>query len=345
MDERARVRPAARAARRGVNGSHPMRAIRVHRTGGPEELTLEQVAHPRPGPGQASVRVAFAGVNFIDVYHRSGLYPMALPLTLGSEAAGVVDAVGEGVAEVRVGDRVAYAMQVGSYAEHALVEAWKLVPVPAEVPFEQAAAVMLQGLTAHYLSHSAFPLGAGHVALVHAAAGGVGLLLIQVAKRLGARVIGTVSTPEKAELARAAGADEVVLYTKANFKDAARAFTDDKGVDVVYDSVGRTTFMDSLDALKRRGTMVLFGQSSGFAPPLDLGLLQSKGSLFVTRPTLAHYMADRAELLGRAADLFGWIGTGELSIRIDRIVPLANAAEAHRLLEGRATAGKVLLAC
>ncbi|MSR35707.1 MAG: quinone oxidoreductase [Gemmatimonadetes bacterium] len=322
-----------------------MRAIRVHRTGGPEELTVEQVAVPEPGPGQARVRVAFAGVNFIDVYHRTGLYPMQLPLTPGSEAAGVVAAVGEGVSEVSVGDRVAYAMHPGSYAEHAVVDAWKLVPVPSGVELDVAAAVMLQGLTAHYLTHSTFPLRSGHVALVHAAAGGVGLLLCQVAKRLGARVLGTVSTEAKAALARAAGAEEVVLYTTESFKEAARRLTGGKGVDVVYDSVGRTTFEGSLDSLRPRGMLALFGQSSGPVPPFDPAILNRKGSLFLTRPGLAHYTADRAELLGRARDLFAWMAAGELSVRIDRVLPLERAAEAHRLLESRATAGKVLLAC
>jgi NADPH2:quinone reductase len=321
-----------------------MRAIRVHRVGGPEELRLERVVVPEPGPGQARVRVAFAGVNFIDTYHRTGLYPTALPLTPGSEAAGVVDAIGEGVTGVRVGDRVAYAMQLGSYAEQAVVSASALVPVPDDVGLDLAAAVILQGLTAHYLTHSTFPLRSGHAALVHAAAGGVGLLLCQAAKRLGARVLGTVSTEAKAKLAAGAGADEVVLYTRESFKDAARRFTGSTGVDVAYDSVGRTTFDDSLDSLRRRGTMVLFGQSSGPVPPLDPGILNRKGSLFLTRPALAHHIADRSELLGRAADLFGWVREG-LSVRIDRVVPLERAEEAHRVLEGRATAGKVLLAC
>jgi NADPH2:quinone reductase len=321
-----------------------MRAIRVQRTGGPEQLELESLPVPTPGPGQARVRIAYAGVNFIDVYHRTGLYPMTLPLTPGSEAAGVVDAVGEGVQEVRVGDRVGYAMHAGAYAEQAVVDAWKLVPIPEGIGLDVAAAAMLQGLTAHYLTHSTFPLRPGHAALVQAAAGGVGLLLCQIAKRCGARVIGTVSTEEKAELARAAGADEVVLYTKQSFKEAARRFTDGDGVDVVYDSVGKTTFEDSLDSLRRRGMLVLFGQSSGSVPPLDPGVLNRKGSLFLTRPGLVHHVADRTELLARARDLFGWIRKG-LSVRIDRMLPLERAAEAHRLLESRATSGKVLLEC
>ena len=322
-----------------------MRAIRVQHAGGPEELKLEQIDAPVPGAGQARVRVEFAGVNFIDVYHRNGMYKMALPLTPGSEAAGVVDAVGEGVTDVRVGDRVAYAMHLGSYAEQAVVDAWKLVPLPSHLPSEVAAAAMLQGMTAQYLTRSTFALRSGHTALVHAAAGGVGLLLIQMAKRLGARVIGTVSTEEKAQLAREAGADQVVLYTKESFKEAARAFTGGRGVDVVYDSVGATTFEGSLDSLRPRGMMVLFGQSSGFPPPFDLGQLQRKGSLFLTRPSLAAYTADRPELLARATDLFQWIAEGWLEVRIDHVLPIERAAEAHRLLEGRATTGKLLLRC
>ena len=322
-----------------------MQAIRVHRTGGPEEMRLEDTPVPAPGPGKARVLVAYSGVNFIDVYHRTGLYPAALPLTPGTEAAGVVDAVGEGVSEVSVGDRVAYAMHMGSYAEYAVVDARSLVPVPDGIPLERAAAVILQGITAQYLTHSTFPLQPGHVALVHAAAGGVGLLLCQIAKRCGARVIGTVSSEAKAALARGAGADDVVLYTKESFKEAARRITDGRGVDVVYDSVGRTTFDDSLDSLRRRGMLVLFGQSSGPVPPLDPGVLNRKGSLFLTRPGLAHHIADRDELLARARDVFGWMERGELDVHIDRTLPLEQAAEAHRLLESRATAGKLLLEC
>jgi NADPH2:quinone reductase len=321
-----------------------MRAIRVHRPGGPDELRLEEVPTPTPGPAQARVRVAYSGVNFIDVYHRSGAYPGQLPFTPGSEGAGVVDAVGDGDV-VRVGDRVAWAMHPGSYAEHAVVDAWKLVPVPDDVSLATAAAVMLQGMTAQYLTHTTFPLREGHVALVHAAAGGVGLLLTQVAKRRGARVIGTVSTEQKAALARRAGADDVVLYTKESFKDAARRLTGGRGVDVVYDSVGKTTFNDGLDSLRPRGYMVLFGQSSGAVPPIEPAILNPKGSLFLTRPSLAHYMLDRDELLGRAREIFALITQGALDVRIDRELPLAQAAEAHRLLEGRATAGKLVLAC
>lgn len=319
-----------------------MRAIRVHEPGGPEALRLEEVPPPEPGPGQARVRLEYSGVNFIDVYHRTGLYKLPLPFTPGSEGAGVVDAVGEGVDEVRVGDRVAYAGQPGSYAEQAVVSASRLVPVPEGVDLELAAAVMLQGMTAHYLSHSTYPLGEGDVALVHAAAGGVGLLLVQLAKKRGARVIGTTSTEEKAALAREAGADEVILYTKEDFTEAVRRLTDGRGVDVVYDSVGKTTFDGSLASLRPRGMLVTFGQSSGPVPPFDL-LRLSRGSLFLTRAVLGDYTATRDELLGRARDLFDLIAKGELSVRIDRVLPLEEAAEAHRLVEGRKTAGKLVL--
>lgn len=320
-----------------------MKAIRVHEFGGPEALSYEEVPSPEPGPGEARVKIEAAGVNFIDIYHRKGLYPGQLPITPGVEAAGVVDAVGAGVSEVKPGDRVAYAMQQGSYAEYALVEAWKLVQIPNGLETRQAAAVMLQGMTAHYLSHSTYPLKPGDTALIHAAAGGVGHLLVQMAKRLGARVIGTVSTEEKARLAREAGADEVILYTQTDFEAETRRLTDGQGVDVVYDSVGKTTFEKGLNCLKRRGYMVLFGQSSGPVPPLDPQVLNAKGSLFLTRPSLGHYVTDRAELVGRTSDLFAWIAAGELRVRIDQTFPLAEAAEAHRYLEGRKTKGKVLL--
>lgn len=321
-----------------------MRAIRVHQPGGPEAMRLEELPVPEPGPGQALVRLSYAGVNFIDVYHRSGLYPLPLPFTPGSEGAGVVEAVGSGVDRIRVGDRVAYAGVPGSYAEFVAVDASGLVPVPEAVPLDVAAAVMLQGMTAHYLTHSTYPLEVGDVALVHAAAGGVGLLLVQLAKRRGARVIGTVSTEEKARLARDAGADEIVFYTRENFRDAVLRLTGGRGVDVVYDSVGRTTFDDSLASLRPRGMMVSFGQSSGPIPPFD-PLVLGRGSVFFTRPSLAHYVAEREELLWRANDLFEWIGCGELRVRIDRALPLESAQEAHRLLEGRKTAGKLLLEC
>jgi NADPH2:quinone reductase len=321
-----------------------MRAIRVHEPGGPERMTLEDLPTPEPQPGEALVRVAFSGVNFIDVYHRTGAYPMPLPLTLGSEGAGTVEAVGEGV-ELEPGARVAWAMERGSYAERQVVAAWKLVPVPDDVDLATAAAIMLQGLTAHYLTHSTFPLGRDHVALVHAAAGGVGQLLCQIAHLRGARVIGTVSTEEKARMARAAGADEVILYTKESFREATRRLTDGRGVDVVYDSVGKTTFEDSMDSLAPRGYLVLYGQSSGPVSPIAPGTLAKKGSLFLTRASLAHYIADREELLARARDLFGWLRSGALSVHVHRRLALDEAPEAHRLLEGRSTAGKLLLAC
>ena len=319
--------------------------MRVHSPGGPETMVLEDVPIQEPGPGQARLRVAFAGVNFIDIYHRTGAYPMALPFTPGSEGAGVVEAVGDSSTDLNEGDRVAWAMHPSGYAERSVVDAWKLVPIPPAVELDVAAAVMLQGMTAHYLTHSTFPLREGHVALVHAAAGGVGMLLTQMAKMRGAMVIGTVSTEEKAALARAAGADEVVLYTKESFQEAAHGITSGQGVDVVYDSVGMSTFEESLDSLRPRGYMVLFGQSSGPVPPLDPGVLSSKGSLFLTRPSLAHHVASREELLWRTRDVFSWIADGSLSPRIDRVLPLERAAEAHRLLEGRATAGKILLKC
>ncbi|MFQ3630433.1 quinone oxidoreductase family protein [Roseiflexus sp.] len=320
-----------------------MRAIRVHEHGGPEVLRLDDVPVPEPGPGEARVKIAAAGVNFIDIYQRSGQYKGALPMTLGMEAAGVVDAVGPDVADVRVGDQVVYAMRQGAYAEYAIVPATMLAPVPEGVDLQQAAAVMLQGMTAHYLAYSTYPLRQGDVALIHAAAGGVGLLLIQIAKRCGARVIGTVSTEEKAALARAAGADEIILYTQEDFSAAVRRLTDGAGVHVVYDSVGKTTFEGSLNCLRPRGYMVLFGQSSGAVPPFDPQILNAKGSLFLTRPSLGHYLLTRDELLWRAGDLFTWMAAGELKVRIDATYPLEQAAEAHRALASRATSGKLLL--
>ncbi len=320
-----------------------MKAIRVHEVGGPEQLRYEEVATPEPGEGEVRVKIEAAGINFIDIYHRSGQYPLSPPFTPGLEAAGVVDATGPGVTEFKVGDHVAYTSQLGSYADYNLVPADKLVPVPAELDLSLAAAAMLQGLTAHYLTYSTYPLKAGETTLIHAAAGGVGLLLVQLAKKLGATVIGTVSTEEKAKLARQAGADHVILYTQTDFETETKRLTGGRGVDVVYDSVGQTTFDKSLNVLRLRGYMVLFGQSSGKVPPVDLQVLNSKGSLFVTRPLLFHYIASREELLQRAGDLFQWLRAGELTVRIDRKLPLADAAEAHRLLAGRQTAGKVLL--
>ncbi|MCB9143520.1 MAG: quinone oxidoreductase [Anaerolineales bacterium] len=320
-----------------------MKAIRVHQCGGPEALVYEEVALPEPGPGEVLVKVEAAGVNYIDTYHRTGLYPLPAPFSLGMEGAGVVAQNGSGVTLVKPGDRVAWCMARGAYAEYAVVPAEKLVPIPANVTTQVAAALILQGMTAHYLAISTFPLKPGDRALVHAAAGGVGLLLVQVAKRCGATVYGTVGTEAKAELARAAGADEVILYEEVDFETEVKRLTEGRGVDVVYDSVGATTFDKSLNCLRPRGLMALFGQSSGPVPPFNLQVLNQKGSLFVTRPTLGHYMRDRRELISRAGDVFIWAAGGELSVRIDRALPLSEAAEAHRLLESRQTAGKLLL--
>lgn len=320
-----------------------MKAIRIHAQGGPEVLRYEDVPVPLPGPGQALVRIEAVGVNFIDIYHRSGLYPVPLPSTLGQEAAGTVTALGGGVSGVALGDRVAYADVPGAYAEAAAVPADRLVPLPAGVSARQAAAVLLQGLTAQYLTVSTYPLAAGDACLVHAAAGGVGLLLCQMAKRLGARVIGTVSTEAKAELARGAGADEVILYTRQDFEAEVKRLTGGAGVQVVYDSVGKTTFDKSLNCLARRGMLVLYGQSSGPVPPFDPQVLNRKGSLFLTRPTLGHYVATRQELLARAAQVLAWVADGSLAVRIGQEYPLAEAAEAQRALAARETTGKLLL--
>ncbi len=324
-------------------GEDVMQAIRIHTHGDPGVLRLEEVPLPVPAENQVRVKIEAAGVNFADIYNRTGQYPVQLPTILGSEAAGVVDMVGPGVSDLQPGDRVAYAQEPGAYAQYAVVPAWKVVKLPAALDTRTAAAAMLQGLTAHYLTHSTYPLQSGQTALVHAAAGGVGHLLVQMAKRRGARIIGTVSTEEKAQLARSLGADEVILYTRDDFEAETRRLTGGKGVDVVYDSVGKTTFEKGLGCLRTRGYMVLFGQSSGAVPPLDPQVLNARGSLFLTRPTLAHYIATRDELLQRTGDLFRWITSGELHVRIDRTFPLAEAAEAHRYLEGRQTHGKVLL--
>jgi NADPH:quinone reductase len=318
-----------------------MQAIRIHTYGGPEVLQLEDVATPTPGPGEARIKVAYAGLNFIDIYQRSGQYQGQVPFIPGMEASGVVEAIGAGVSEVQVGQSVAYAMQIGAYAEYAIVPAWKLVPVPAGVDLSLAAAVMLQGMTAHYLAYSTFSLMAGNTAVIHAAAGGVGLLLTQLAKLRGARVIATVSTEAKAALARGAGAHVIASYT--DFAEIARRETGGKGVDVVYDSVGLTTYEQSLNALRPRGYMVLYGQSSGAVPPFDPQILNAKGSLFLTRPSMGNYIADRAELLQRAGDLFALIAEGKLSVRVDRTYPLAQAGAAQIALAGRETSGKVLL--
>ena len=320
-----------------------MYAIQVEAYGGPEALTYVEVPTPEPKSGEVRVAVEAAGVNFIDVYHRSGAYPGSLPLILGQEAAGLVDAIGQGVVEFKKGDRVAFASQMGAYAEYVVVPETKLVPVPDEVDTATAAAAMLQGLTAHYLTPSTYPIGPGDQVLVHAAAGGVGLLLCQLAKRRGAYVIGTTSSEAKAALARAAGADEVILYTETDFVAETKRLTGGHGVHVVYDSVGKTTFDASLNALRPRGYMVLFGQSSGAVPPFNPQILNAKGSLFLTRPTLGHYTAERGELLQRVNDLFTWIAASELNVRIDRRFPLAEAAQAHQALEARRTSGKLLL--
>jgi NADPH:quinone reductase len=320
-----------------------MKAVRMHKYGGPEVLTMDDIPVPEPKAGEARVKIEAIGVNFIDIYQRTGLYPIQTPFTLGSEGTGIVDAVGSGVTEVRKGDRVAYSMVIGAYAEFAVVPAWRLVPVPVNVDAKSAACLMLQGMTAHYLTHSTYALKKGETALVHAAAGGVGLLLIQIAKQLGANVIGTVSTEAKAQLAKEAGADHVILYTQSDFLAEVKKLTDNRGVHVVYDSVGQTTFDKSLECLKPRGYLVLFGQSSGPVPPFDPGKLGAKGSLFLTRPSLAHYTLDREELLQRANDLFNWTTSGKLKLRIEKTFAMANAADAHRDLEGRKTTGKVIL--
>lgn len=320
-----------------------MKAIVVRESGGPERLVPEELPVPEPGPGEVRVRLEAAGVNFIDVYQREGLYDVPRPYVPGMEGAGVVDAAGPGAGDWEPGQRVAYAMNRGSYAQYCVVPGDKLVAIPGGLPTETAAALMLQGMTAHYLATGTFPLDKGHTALVHAAAGGVGLLLVQIAKLRGATVLGTVSTEEKARLAREAGADEVILYTETDFEAEVKRLTGDVGVDVVYDSVGRTTFEASLRCLKPRGYMVLFGQSSGPVPPIDPQILNDGGSLFLTRPTLGHYALTREELQSRADDLFRWIREGRLHVRIDRTFPLEEAAAAHELLQSRASAGKLLL--
>ena len=320
-----------------------MKAIRVLKPGGREALRYMDVPDPRPERGQVLVALEFAGVNFFDVYQRAGTYPIPVPFTLGTEAAGIVVAVGSDVSDLKCGDRVAYQGVQGAYAQRTVAPADRLVRLPDTVSTRTAAALMLQGLTAHYLSTSTYSLKAGDTALVHAAAGGVGLLLCQIAKLRGAKVIGTVSTEDKAALARGAGADHVILYTQQDFVAETRRLTDNRGVEVVYDSVGRTTFDQSLSCLAPRGLLALFGQSSGAVPPFNPQVLNQKGSLYLTRPTLAHYVATRAELLRRAGELFDWLGAGKLSVRVDREVPLKDVAEAHRALESRETTGKVLL--
>ncbi|HYI93370.1 MAG TPA: quinone oxidoreductase [Bryobacteraceae bacterium] len=320
-----------------------MKAIRVEQTGGPDQLQLRDVDVPSPGPEDVVVKLEACGVNFIDVYHRTGLYKLPLPFTLGMEGAGVVDKIGERVIEWKPGERVAWAMTMGSYAEYAVLPAAKLVRVPDGVETRTAAALMLQGMTAHYLTRSTFPLKKGDTALVHAAAGGAGLLITQLAKAAGARVIGTVSTEAKATLAREAGADEVILYTSRDFEAETKRLTNNKGVDVIYDSVGVTTFEKGLNSLRPRGTMALFGQSSGPVPPMDPSILNQKGSLFLTRPSLAHHLLTREELIWRSDELFTAVLNGSLKIRIDKEYSLGEAQQAHRDLESRKTTGKLLL--
>jgi NADPH2:quinone reductase len=326
-----------------VSNPRAMKAIVIESFGGPEVLRLRERETPAPGPGQILVRQEAIGVNFIDVYRRTGLYAVDLPSVPGMEGAGTVEVLGAGVRELRPGDRVAYANVPGTYAEAVLVPADRAVRLPARITFAQAAAAMLQGMTAHYLVLDTYPVRKGDTVLVHAAAGGVGLLLVQVARMSGARVVATVSTPQKAELARDAGADEVILYTEKDFVAEVKRITDGRGVQAVYDSVGRTTFLKSLDCLAPRGMMVTFGQSSGKVEAVEPTLLSAKGSLFLTRPTLGHYIADSASLQRRARDVLRWVATGRLSLRIGATFPLEQAAEAHRQLESRSTTGKVIL--
>lgn len=320
-----------------------MKAIRIHEYGGPEAMRLEDLPTPEAGAGQVLVRVEAAGVNYIDTYQRSGQYKVPLPYVVGLEGAGVVEVVGPGVSSIASGSRVAWTNVPGSYATHVAVPTDKAVPVPAGINPRQAAAVMLQGMTAHYLARSTWPLKPGDTCLVHAGAGGVGLLLTQMARAAGARVFTTVSTDEKAALSRQAGADEVILYTREDFAEAVRRLTGGHGLQVVYDSVGRDTFEKSLACLAPRGMLVLFGQSSGAVPPLDPQVLSARGSLFLTRPTLGHYTLTREELLGRAGDCFTWMKAGTLHVRIGAEFPLAEAARAHEELQARRTTGKVLL--
>jgi NADPH2:quinone reductase len=321
-----------------------MKAIRIGAPGGPEVLRLEEIPDPAPKEGEVLVRVEAIGLNFIEVYFRAGLYkPAGYPFTPGGEVAGIVEAAGSGVTTVKAGDRIATINAQGAYAEKTVVAANRCVPVPAGVSAHQAAAVMLQGMTAHYLATATRPIGPGDTCLVHAAAGGVGLHLCRIAKRRGARVIGTVSTEAKAALARKAGADDVILYTEADFVAETKRLTNGKGVQAVYDSVGKTTFEKGFDVLAPRGTMALFGQSSGPVSPIDPQILNQKGSLFLTRPTLFHYVVSTADLLARAGEVLAWVKDGSLPVRIDRTVPLADAAAAHRALEARETTGKVLI--
>lgn len=320
-----------------------MKAIQIRSTGGPEVLELVDLPIPEPGPGQVLIRTEAIGVNFIEIYFRTGQYKSTLPMIPGSEAAGTVEELGPGVNGFKTGDVVASAAVLGSYAEYALVPAAQLVKVPDGLSPEHAAAAMLQGMTAHYLAHSTYPLKAGDTALIHAGAGGMGLLLTQMAARLGARVITTVSTAEKAALSREAGASDVILYTENEFSAEVKRLTDGKGVDVVYDSVGKNTFEGSLNCLRPRGLLALFGASSGAVPSFDLIQLSGKGSLFITRPTLWHYVATRAELEWRASEVLGWAAKGELNIRSEHVYALSDAAQAQSDMGNRKTTGKILL--
>ena len=320
-----------------------MYAVRVHSYGGADQLAYENIPTPEPQPGEVRIKVAATGLNFVEIYQRKGLYPNPLPFTPGGEFAGIVEALGEGVTEFHVGDRVGTSSGRGGYANYAVAPAAKLVPIPGEISFEQAAAVLLQGMTAHFLALSMYPLNKGDTALIHAAAGGVGLLLVQIAKRTGARVIATVSTEEKAELARQAGADEVILYNQQDFEAETRRLTGGAGVEVVYDSVGKDTFLKGLDCLKPRGLMALYGQASGPVDPINPQILNQKGSLFLTRPSTTHYILTREELMKRAGDLFAWMASGELTVRIDKTFPMKEAAAAQTYMEERKTKGKVLL--
>ena len=320
-----------------------MKAIRVHQFGAADVMRYEDVPLPEPKPNEVRIRLAATGLNFIDIYQRSGAYKISTPFILGLEGAGVVDAVGAEVTTLKVGDRVAYPQQSSSYAEFVTIPADRTVPIPDTIDFNTAVAVMLQGMTAHYLATSTFPIQPGDKALVHAAAGGVGQLLVQMAKLRGGWVVGTVSTEEKAQIAKEAGVDEIIRYTEQDFEAEVKRLTEGRGVDVVYDSVGKTTFDKSLNSLRPRGYMVLYGQSSGAVGPFDPQILNQRGSLYLTRPSLAPYIATRTELLGRAEEIFGWISAGKLKVTIDKTFPLSQAADAHRYMEERKSKGKILL--
>lgn len=320
-----------------------MRAIRVHEYGGPDVLHLEEIDMPEPGWGEARVMLKAAGVNFVDIYQRSGQYKMNLPYTPGREGGGIVDAVGPNVTDVAPGDYVVFAMHLGAYADYAIVPAWMLAPVPPGIDMMSATAAVLQGMTAHYLTHDTYPIKPGDTVLIHAAAGGTGLLLVQMAKMRGARVIGTASTEEKEQLARQAGADEIVRYAEQDFEAEVKRLTGGRGVDAVYDSVGRDTFLKSLNCLRPHGYLVLFGQSSGAVAPFDPQMLNHAGSVYLIRPSLHHYIRDRKEILRRTSDVYTWLGDGRLTVRIDKTFPLEDAADAHRYLEERQSKGKVLL--